>query len=50
MGDGVRVRACGIVTLRQQPETAKGVIFLYLEEETGMVQVICWRVRQGGAA
>ncbi len=43
MGDGVRVRACGIVTLRQQPETAKGVIFLSLEDETGTVQVICWR-------
>jgi error-prone DNA polymerase len=43
LGDGVRVRACGIVTLRQQPETAKGTIFVSLEDETGEVQVICWR-------
>lgn len=34
---------CGIVTLRQQPETAKGTIFVTLEEETGVVQVIVWK-------
>jgi len=39
---GRRVSYCGIVTLRQQPETAKGVIFVSLEDETGVVQVICW--------
>ena len=37
------VRACGIVTLRQQPETAKGTTFVSLEDETGVVQVICWK-------
>lgn len=37
------LRYCGIVTLRQQPETAKGVIFVSLEDETGVVQVICWK-------
>jgi hypothetical protein len=31
------------VTLRQQPDTAKGVIFVSLEDETGVVQVIAWR-------
>ena len=41
--DGQVVRACGIVTLRQQPETAKGTIFISLEDETGTVQVICWK-------
>ncbi|MEH3085736.1 MAG: error-prone DNA polymerase [Xylophilus ampelinus] len=41
--DGQWVRACGIVTLRQQPETAKGTVFISLEDETGTVQVICWR-------
>ena len=41
--DGQVVRACGIVTLRQQPETAKGTIFVSLEDETGTVQVICWK-------
>nr|WP_315231833.1 error-prone DNA polymerase [uncultured Albidiferax sp.] len=40
--DGQMVRACGIVTLRQQPSTANGTIFITLEDETGVVQVICW--------
>lgn len=41
--DGRLVRACGIVTLRQQPETAKGVVFVSLEDEDGTVQVIVWK-------
>jgi error-prone DNA polymerase len=41
--DGRLVRACGIVTLRQQPETAKGVTFVSLEDEYGSVQVIVWK-------
>ena len=41
--DGRMVQYCGIVTLRQQPETAKGTIFISLEDETGVVQVICWK-------
>ena len=41
--DGRLVRACGIVTLRQQPETAKGVTFVSLEDEHGAVQVIVWK-------
>ncbi|NCT81636.1 MAG: error-prone DNA polymerase [Comamonadaceae bacterium] len=40
--DGEPVYYCGIVTLRQQPETAKGVVFVSLEDETGNVQVIVW--------
>jgi error-prone DNA polymerase len=43
MPDGRWVRYCGIVTLRQQPETASGTIFISLEDETGVVQVICWK-------
>ena len=35
-------QACGIVTVRRQPETAKGVMFVSLEDETGSVQVIVW--------
>lgn len=34
------VKACGIVTTRQQPETANGTIFISLEDETGEVQVV----------
>ncbi len=41
--DGCLVRACGIVTLRQQPGTAKGVVFVSLEDEHGSVQVIVWK-------
>ena len=39
---GRTVRACGIVTVRQRPGTAKGVLFLTLEDETGTVNVIVW--------
>jgi error-prone DNA polymerase len=41
--DGRLVRACGIVTGRQQPDTSQGVVFVTLEDETGVVQVIVWR-------
>ncbi|MFP8777023.1 error-prone DNA polymerase [Hydrogenophaga sp. RWCD_12] len=45
--DGRLVRACGIVTGRQQPDTSQGVVFVSLEDETGVVQVIVWKsVRQ----
>lgn len=39
---GGRVRACGIVTVRQRPGTAKGTMFVTLEDETGPVNVIVW--------
>jgi len=37
------VRACGIVAMRQQPQTAKGVVFVTLEDETGSINVIVWK-------
>ncbi len=40
---GRLVRHAGLVTLRQQPETASGVVFVSLEDETGVVQVIVWK-------
>jgi error-prone DNA polymerase len=40
---GRKVRACGIVTVRQQPQTANGTIFVTLEDETGPVNVIVWK-------
>ncbi|MEY4345577.1 MAG: hypothetical protein RL032_1409 [Pseudomonadota bacterium] len=40
---GRLVRACGIVTMRQQPGTAKGVVFVTLEDESGSVNVIVWK-------
>jgi error-prone DNA polymerase len=36
-------RGCGIVTVRQRPETANGVVFVTMEDETGPVNVIVWR-------
>ena len=38
-----QIAVAGIVILRQRPGTAKGVIFLTLEDETGVVNVIVWR-------
>ena len=40
--DGRRVRACGIVTVRQRPAAASGTIFTSIEDETGAVNVILW--------
>jgi error-prone DNA polymerase len=39
--DGARVLAGGLVTHRQRPGTAGGVTFLSLEDETGMLNVVC---------
>jgi error-prone DNA polymerase len=41
--DGQLARACGLVTVRQRPGTANGVLFLTLEDETGNVNVIVWK-------
>lgn len=41
--EGARVAVAGLVILRQRPGTAKGVIFLTLEDETGVVNVVVWR-------
>lgn len=40
--DRQKVRASGIVTHRQRPSTANGVIFATLEDETGTVNIIVW--------
>lgn len=40
------VLVAGIVLFRQQPQTAKGTIFLSLEDETGIVNLIVWKVVQ----
>ncbi|MBQ0961848.1 error-prone DNA polymerase [Ideonella sp. 4Y11] len=39
---GQLARASGLVTHRQRPETAKGVVFVTLEDETGAINVIVW--------
>ena len=39
--NGIRVVVGGLVTHRQRPATASGITFLNLEDETGMLNVIC---------
>jgi error-prone DNA polymerase len=40
---GTRITVGGVVTHRQQPESAHGAVFLNLEDETGMVNIVCSR-------
>ena len=40
-GAGERVRVAGVVTHRQRPGTASGTVFLNLEDETGLLNVVC---------
>ena len=40
--NGSRVRVAGLVTHRQRPETASGVIFISIEDETGVNNLIIW--------
>ena len=43
-GRGIlELRAAGIVVGRQRPDTASGVIFVTLEDETGCINVVVWR-------
>jgi len=41
--DGSRVLEAGVVTHRQRPATASGTTFINLEDETGLINVICSR-------
>ncbi|MEH6835592.1 MULTISPECIES: OB-fold nucleic acid binding domain-containing protein [Falsihalocynthiibacter] len=40
---GARVAVAGLVLVRQRPGTAKGVIFLTLEDETGVSNIVVWQ-------
>ena len=40
--NGRRVKVAGLVTHRQRPETASGVVFATLEDETGIANLIIW--------
>ncbi|MGZ4757699.1 MAG: OB-fold nucleic acid binding domain-containing protein, partial [Acidimicrobiales bacterium] len=56
--DGSKVLVGGVVTHRQRPATASGITFINLEDETGLINIICsrgcWtryrRVARGSAA
>lgn len=46
MSNGRFVRVAGLVTGRQRPGTAKGTVFVTLEDETGNINVIIWKATQ----
>src|SRR5262245_16894539 len=39
---GARVTVSGLVTIRQQPGSANGVIFMTIEDETAIANIIVW--------
>ncbi|XAS76213.1 error-prone DNA polymerase [Dermatophilaceae bacterium Sec6.4] len=43
MESGRRIEVAGVVTHRQRPATASGITFLNLEDETGLINIICSR-------
>ena len=40
--DGLRVSVAGLVLVRQRPGSARGVMFLTIEDETGVANLIVW--------
>ncbi|WP_209329929.1 error-prone DNA polymerase [Lunatimonas salinarum] len=40
--DGAFVKVCGLITVRQRPGTAKGVLFVTIEDETGFANLVVW--------
>ena len=43
MKDGDVTRIAGLITVRQRPGTAKGVLFMTLEDETGSANLVVWQ-------
>jgi error-prone DNA polymerase len=43
LDDKAEVRVAGLVVMRQQPPTAKGTVFITLEDETGGVNLVVWK-------
>src|SRR5260370_27255140 len=40
--DRLSVRCAGVVLVRQRPGSAKGVVFMTLEDETGIANIVVW--------
>ncbi|HLU90861.1 MAG TPA: error-prone DNA polymerase, partial [Cyclobacteriaceae bacterium] len=40
--NGKFVKVCGLITVRQRPGTAKGVLFITVEDETGVANLVVW--------
>ena len=41
--DRRRLSVAGLVLVRQRPGTAKGVVFMTLEDETGIANIVIWK-------
>lgn len=41
-GNNRRVRVAGVITVRQRPGSAKGVVFMTIEDETGIANIVVW--------
>jgi error-prone DNA polymerase len=41
--NGQFLKVCGLITVRQRPSTAKGVLFITIEDETGFVNLVVWQ-------
>ncbi len=42
LADGARCRTAGVILVRQRPGSAKGVVFMTLEDETGIANAVVW--------
>jgi error-prone DNA polymerase len=42
LADGARIRVMGVVLVRQRPGSAEGVVFVTIEDETGIANVVVW--------
>ena len=42
MKNGQLVKVCGLITVRQRPGTAKGVLFITVEDESGFANLVVW--------
>ena len=42
MHPGQNVKIAGLVLVRQRPSTAKGIVFITLEDETGIANIVVW--------
>jgi len=45
MKDGARIEVAGLILVRQRPGSAKGVVFVTLEDETGIANAVLWADR-----
>ncbi|HEY8930056.1 MAG TPA: error-prone DNA polymerase [Mucilaginibacter sp.] len=42
LNDGDPVKVAGMITVRQRPGTAKGILFITIEDETGFANLVVW--------